>query len=331
MRKLLALTTLVALPLIAGCAVHQDQTPSAVSGPAEAALSLRMTVDRDALLQDGNQSTNITVSAFDKDGHATNKTVRLAVSPFNFGTLSASTVTTPAVVTYMPPASNTGTGKTVTIQATVIGSDVVAASSQQVSVFVNPATAIASVAPTAAFAISPASVTTGRAATFDGSSSCGAQVVAGACASTSALTNFTWNFGDNSTASGSIVGHSYTANGNYSVTLTVTNDQGRQASTTQVVTVTTAGVPTAAFVVSPGTIHVNNDVFFNASTSKAATGHSIQQYIWNFGNGTSQTTTSQSLTVPTAFASANTYKVTLTVVDDLGQTATTEVDVTVIP
>jgi PKD repeat protein len=37
------------------------------------------------------------------------------------------------------------------------------------------------------------------------------------------------------------------------------------------------------------------------------------------------------LSVTNAYAAANTYKVTLTVVDDLGQTGTTEVDVVVVP
>lgn len=335
MRKLIALTTIVALPLLAGCAVHQDGAPSTTSGPAEASLSLKLSASPDSLFQDGNQSSRIAVTAFDSGGHAIAANVRLAVSPFNFGTLSAGTVTTradagnPVVVTYMPPASSTGNSRTVTIQATVIGSNSVTASTQEVSVFVNPSAAIAAVAPTASFNISPAQLTTGRPALFDGSSSCGGQLVSGACTSTSQLTGFSWNFGDNTTATGSVVNHTFTANGNYTVTLTVTNDQGRQSAISQVVSVATAGVPTAAFIVSPGTIHVGDTVNFNAAASTASPGHSIQQYIWNFGNGTSQTTTASSLSVANAYGAANTYKVTLTVVDDLNQTATTEVDVIV--
>jgi len=332
MRKLLVFVTLIALPFAANCAVHQDAAPSP-SGPAEAALSLKMSASPDSLFQDGNQLSRIAVSAFDSAGHAIAANVRLSVSPFNFGTLSAGTITTradannPVVVTYIPPAANTGSGRTVTIQAAVIGSDASGASSNQVSVFVNPSAAIASTAPTASFAITPALVTTGHAATFDGSGSCGGQLVGGACTSTSALTNFTWNFGDNTTAVGSIVGHTYVANGNFTVTLTVTNDQGRQATMSQLVSVSTVAVPTADFVFSPNTIHIGDVVNFNAAASKAASGHNIVRYDWNFGDGTTTTTTSPTAT--NKYATTNTFKATLTITDDVGQTATKEVDVTV--
>ena len=114
MRKLLALTTIVALPLIAGCTVHQDAAPSAASGPAEAGLSLKILASPDRLLQDGLQSSRIAVTAFDAAGQPIAANVRLAVSPFNFGTLSAATITTradlanPVFVTYIPPAASTG-------------------------------------------------------------------------------------------------------------------------------------------------------------------------------------------------------------------------------
>ncbi len=338
MRKLLALTTAIVLQLTAACTVHQDQAPTSLSGPAEAALSLRMSATPDSLVQDGNQSARIAISAFDASGNPIAANVRLAISPFNFGTLSASTVTTradaanPVVVVYIPPATVSGGANTVTIQAALIGSNAVTASTQQVSLFVNPAAAIASTAPTASFLTSPSAPITNVNTTFDASTSCGGQLVSGACTSTSALTNFAWDFGDKTPSlTGKIVGHTFTANGNFSVTLTVTNDQGKQASTTQIVMVNTVAAPSASFVVSPTTIHVGDTVNFNAAASKAALGHTIQQYVWNFGNGSSQTTTANSLSVPNAYAAANTYKVTLTVVDDLGQTGTTEVDVVVVP
>jgi PKD repeat protein len=332
MRKLLNFVTVVAFLPLAACAVHQDAAPSQ-SGPAEAALSLKLSASPDSLFQDGNQSSRIAITAFDAGGHAIAANVRLSVTPFNFGTLSAATITTradaanPVVVTYIPPASNSGNARTVTIAGAVIGSDASAGSSNQVSVFVNPSNAIASTAPTASFAISPALVTTGHAATFDGSSSCGGQLVAGACTSTSQLTNFTWNFGDNTTAVGSIVGHTFTANGNFTVILTVTNDQGRQATMSQVVSVSTVAAPTADFVFSPNTIHIGDVVNFNAAASKAASGHNIVRYDWNFGDGTTTTTTSPTAT--NKYATTNTFKATLTITDDVGQTATKEVDVTV--
>jgi len=336
MRKLLALTTIVALPLIAGCAVHQDGAPSTTSGPAEAALSLKLTATPDSLFQDGSQSARITISAFDPTGKPIAVNVRLAVSPFNFGTLSAATVSTkadaanPTVVTYIPPASTSGGPTTVNVQATVIDSNAAATSSNQVTLFVNPAGALSSSAPVASFAVSPTSVMKGSAAIFNASGSCGGQPVAGACPSTPTLTNFTWNFGDNSTGTGSVANHTFASNGAFTVTLTVTNDQGKQATASQVVSVTTVPPPSSSYLVSPTTIHVGNTVNFNAAASTAAPGHTIVRYDWNFGDGSLPvSTTTPSTTHP--YASVNTFKSTLTVTDDVGQSVTSEQDIPVVP
>ena len=51
-----------------------------------------------------------------------------------------------------------------------------------------------------------------------------------------------WNFGDGSTASGNNVSHQYAKDGAYSVTITVTTQDGRTASTTQTVQVRTHDV-----------------------------------------------------------------------------------------
>jgi PKD domain len=342
---LLAVPVLSAVLLSTGCTVHQQSAPG-LSGPSGLAISLKMTATPDSVTQDGASRSTITVAAFDASGQAIAKQVQLTL--FGPGTLSKAAVQTPDSVIYTPPASTSGAPTVVTIGGTVV--DVTGASSAiagcgaspcplatpQVSLTIRPAGAIASTAPLALMNVSTGSPSTSQAVTFDASPSCGSQLVAGACPNTSALTGFSWSFLDNATgsrtsASGQIVNHSFQTPGTFTVTLIATNDKGVQGSTSQSFLVSTAVAPTAAFVVSPGTIHVNNTVNFNAAASKAATGHSIQQFIWNFGNGTSQTTTSSSLTVPTAFTSANTFKVTLTVVDDLGQTATTEVDVTVVP
>jgi hypothetical protein len=295
-----------------------------------------MSATPDSVIQDGSaqsQST-ITVSTIDPSGQSVARDVQLTLQ--GPGRLSATAVHTPGSVVYIPPSSVSGTPSVVTILGNII--DTTGASSAsgplaapQISLTIRPATAVASTAPFARALASSNAPATQQPVVFDGTASCGTQLIAGACPGTSALTGFTWDFGDGTIASGPVVSHTFKAAGAFVVTLTVTNDKGVQGLASGTVNVTTAVAPTAAFVVSPGTVHVNNDVNFNAAASKAAPGHSIQQFIWNFGNGTSQTTTSQSLTVPTAFASANTFKVTLTVVDDLGQTATTEVDVTVVP
>ncbi len=57
---------------------------------------------------------------------------------------------------------------------------------------------------------------------------------------------------------------------------------------------------------------------FNASAARAATGHSIVEYSWNFGDGG----TGSGLTPSHTFGTAGTYSVVLVVKDDLGQTGT---------
>ena len=81
------------------------------------------------------------------------------------------------------------------------------------------------------------------ACTFDGS---------GSSDSDGSVASHSWNLGDGTTLSGANVSHTYSAAGSYSVTLTVTDDQGATGSNTQTVAVTdgstgngelTSGVP----------------------------------------------------------------------------------------
>lgn len=336
--RILQVTAAAALFAATGCTVHQQTAPS-VSGPSEQALSLKLFATPDRLVQDGLSTSKISVIAYDPTGHpiATNVHLDILVngSVQSFGTLSSSNVTTstdasnPVSVTYTPPATTTGNVATVSIAASSIGTNSSASSPQLVSMVVSPATAVASVAPTAVFNFSPSTVTTGRAATFDASSSCGGQITAGVCSSTSAVTTFNWDFGDNSTGTGQIANHIYAATGTYTVTLTVTNDKNQQAAATKAIVVTTAVAPTSTYIISPTTIHKNVDtVNFNAAASAASSGHSIVRYDWNFGDGTTASTTTAN--AAHIFTAANTYKTTLTVTDDLGQSATSEQDVIVL-
>src|SRR5262249_8427288 len=51
------------------------------------------------------------------------------------------------------------------------------------------------------------------------------------------ITSYAWNFGDGSTGSGVTVSHTYTNGGAFTATLTVTDNLGASASTTQGITV----------------------------------------------------------------------------------------------
>jgi len=344
MRKLLALVTIIALPLSAACTVHQTTAPSE-SGPAEAALSLKLVAFPDRLAQDGAESSRLSVTAFDPAGHPIAVQVHLDVQPFGFGTLStnpdgnlATTTDTahPTTVTYVPPASTTGNTTTVTIVASTIGVDANQGSTQRVALTVMPAAAISGAAPTAVMSLNPVATTyaVNRAIVFDGSASCGGPIVSGTCTATSPISSYRWSFGDGGTSTAATAVHSFNV-GTYTVTLTVTNAAGLSASTSQSVTIVNAAAPTVSYSVSPGTIKVSAgnattpNAFFNAAASAAASGHTIVSYLWNFGDGTTTTTTSPSAS--RFYGIANTYKTTLTVTDDLGQTSTGNLDVTVVP
>jgi PKD repeat protein len=173
--------------------------------------------------------------------------------------------------------------------------------------------------PTARFTFSPATPQANSPVQFDASSSCpgSANATTGACQpSFNEIVRYDWDFGDGTRGNGVTASHTYTTAQTYTVTLTVTNDRQLSASVTQQVTVGAGAAPTtAAFVFSPTQPFVNDVVFFDASQSEAAPGHTLVQFNWQFGDGT----TASGRTTSHAYTAAGTYNVTLTVVDEAGQ------------
>ena len=91
-----------------------------------------------------------------------------------------------------------------------------------------------------------------------------------------------WDFGDGSpVVSGTDVTHTYVTPGTYTITLTVTDDDGAHGSTTRDVTVTNNAAPTAT---------INTPTVNNLGVSVTGTGTdsdgTIASYSWNFGDGT---------------------------------------------
>lgn len=125
----------------------------------------------------------------------------------------------------------------------------------------------------------PAQANAGQPVTFDGSPSLGA------------VTSYSWDFGDGTTASGISPSHTYAEPDAYTVTLTVTDKAGDQSSTSQAVTVGPASPPNngAQSTSTPST------------TSSTATSDSESS-----SSSTSVTTTTITATAPPASTSTST-------------------------
>ncbi len=83
-------------------------------------------------------------------------------------------------------------------------------------------------APTASFTASTTSPTTGETVSFDAS---------GSSDSDGSIASYDWDFGDGTTGSGETVSHAYGSAGDFTVTLTVTDDAGATDSASQTISV----------------------------------------------------------------------------------------------
>lgn len=213
---------------------------------------------------------------------------------FGDGAPEASGVTT--THTYASPGTYT-----VTLTATD-SRGIRGTASQQVTV------RAANVEPTAAFSAS----TAGLRVEVDGS---------GSSDPDGRVAEHEWAWGDGSERSyGAAAGHSYASPGDYTVTLTVTDDRGGQATTSRVVSVTHAD-PVADFSASATRLRVEVD----ASASSSSDGASLA-YAWGWGDGSAA---GSGVTAGHDYAEPGTYTVTLTLTDSVGASATTTREVTV--
>lgn len=140
-------------------------------------------------------------------------------------------------------------------------------------------------------------------ATFDGSASTD---------SDGTVTAWAWDFGDGSVGSGQTAAHTYAANGTYTVSLTVTDNDGATsvAATQQIIVNSIA--PTASFTATQTYLGLAVD----ASASSDPDG-TVASYAWSFGDGATGTGT----TASHGYAAPGTYTVTLVVTDNAGVTS----------
>ncbi len=129
------------------------------------------------------------------------------------------------------------------------------------------------------------------------------------------IASYSWNFGDGSTATGSNPSHTYASAGDYTVTLTVTDNEGATGQSSENVSVTGGGDVNQAPVADYSFNCTDLGCSFDGSASSDSDG-SIASYSWNFGEGNTATGATPSHT----YASAGDYTVTLTVTDNDGAT-----------
>ena len=169
--------------------------------------------------------------------------------------------------------------------------------------------------PMAVATATPAEVTRASPVSFDGSGSSDAD---------GSVVNWSWSFGDGVLAHGARVGHTYASYGTYLVTLTVRDDGGAVNSTSVLVTVRNQA-PTAVINATLASALTGVELSFDGSNSTDPE-NQISEHIWSFGDGGSAT----GAAVKHTFVDDGWYVVRLTVVDQDGASASTELLVTIL-
>ena len=165
--------------------------------------------------------------------------------------------------------------------------------------------------PTASFTVSPTVVGVGERVNVDASAS---QAAAGG---DRFIFGYAWTWGDGGSSEGVRASHTYNRAGQYTVTLTVTDNTGRTGTGTQAVTVGQGQQPVANFTFSPTGPRINQNVAFDATVSTAPPGRSVVSHEWNFGDN-SPVLVGVEPRPSHSYGSAGTYVVTLTVIDSSG-------------
>jgi len=289
------IAALTASVVLAGCTVKKTEAP-ALSGPSELGLSLQTTAVPDILGQDGISASQVQIVARGADGRPA-RAIPMRVEIYaggvlaDYGRLSARTVVTGddgiarLVYTAPPPLAEPVDPLTVVqLRITPISGDFANANYRSVDIRLVPPTTVPVIippngVPLPSFVVTPTPVTTYTPVTFDASAT---RDEGGPCG---ARCTYAWNFGDGSSGTGMVTSHEYRAANTFTARLTVTDDRGTSATTSQPITVTATAAPKAEFTFSPAAPFFGQQVFFNAAASTAAAGRRIVSYDWDFGTG----------------------------------------------
>ncbi|MBE0519946.1 PKD domain-containing protein [Candidatus Bathyarchaeota archaeon] len=141
------------------------------------------------------------------------------------------------------------------------------------------------------------------------------------------IASYNWDFGDGTPVvieSDPVTTHSYNAFGNYTVTLTIIDNDGLTANSTNIISVRQH--PVASFIFSPPDPSEGEQIIFDASTS-TPDGGTIISYEWDFGDDNITTTSDPIIT--NAYSRFGNYNVTLNVTDSEGKWDTESKTITV--
>jgi len=138
---------------------------------------------------------------------------------------------------------------------------------------------------------------------------------------------YAWTFGTNQgSGSGPVPTKTYTAPAAYTVTLTVKDEYGLTGTTSQTLTITEpAGNVAPTPVINPPSCAALVCNISGVGSADSNVGDTFT-YLWNFGDGTPNATTSS---MSHTFPAAGTYTVTLTTTDGWGKAASTTRQITV--
>ncbi len=179
--------------------------------------------------------------------------------------------------------------------------------------------------PVAIFHYSPALPLVNQTVTFDASYSYDPN---------GPIVSYSWDFGDgtNQTSANPVTTHIYAMNGTYTVSLTVTDNDGLEDTVMDLLYVESEqpepSPPIAIFHYSPPWPLANQTVVFDASYSYDPDGF-ITVYLWDFGDGTVDNGTNPITTH--VYAELGTYLITLTIVDNDGLIGSTLKYLTTVP